>query len=158
VLNVFGGKITTYRRLAESALAKLAPHFEVLRDAWTAGAPLPGGDFAVGEKPALVEALMKDYPFVDAPWARRLVRAYGRDAWALLGAAKSADDLAPDFGATLTGAEVVWLMHNEFACSAEDVIWRRTKLGLRMSDDEVAALDDWMNTAPVAVRAAGDAA
>jgi len=158
VLNVFGGKITTYRRLAESAMEKIAPYFETLRGAWTAGAPLPGGDFAVAEKPALVDALMAAYPFVDAPWAQRLVRAYGRDAWAVLGAAKSADDLAPDFGATLTGAEVIWLMRHEFACTAEDVVWRRTKLGLRMRDDAVAALDQWMNNPPVAVRAAGDAA
>ncbi len=158
VLNVFGGKITTYRRLAESAMAELAPHFADLPGSWTAGAPLPGGDFEVAEKPALAERLMEAHPFLDRAWAERLIRAYGRDAWALLHGAKTAGDLGPDFGATLTGAEVLWLMHHEFAQSAEDVVWRRTKLGLRLTGDQVAALDTWMKTSPEAVRATGDAA
>jgi len=162
VLNVFGGKITTYRRLAEAAMQHLAPHFEPhlepLPGPWTAGAPLPGGDFAVAEKPALVAELMAAYPFIDTPWAQRLVRTYGRDAWALLGGATTVDDLAPDFGATLTGAEVLWLMQHEFAGTAEDIVWRRTKLGLRMNEGEVAALDHWMTSAPEAIRAAGKAA
>lgn len=158
VLNVFGGKITTYRRLAESAMAELAAHFNGLPGNWTAGAALPGGDFEVGDKARLVEKLAADYPFLDPAWAARLIRGYGRDAWAILGEAQSAGDLGPDFGATLTGAEVLWLMVREFARDAEDVVWRRTKLGLRMRDEQVTALDQWMNNAPVAIRAAGDAA
>ena len=75
-----------------------------------------------------------------------------------MGDAGSGDDLAPSFGATLTGAEVVWLMRHEFACSADDIVWRRTKLGLRMSAAEIAALDDWMKNAPAAIRANMDAA
>ncbi|MCB1350745.1 MAG: glycerol-3-phosphate dehydrogenase [Maritimibacter sp.] len=157
VLNVFGGKITTYRRLAESALKDLSPYFKDLPGPWTAGVPLPGGDFALDEKPGLVTALIADHPFLDRAWAARLIRGYGRDAWPLLGGAKSAADLAPDFGATLTAAEVAWLMRREFACSAEDIVWRRTKLGLRMTETEISALDAWMSSAPPAVRAAGEA-
>lgn len=144
LLNVFGGKITTYRRLAESALEKLTPHLPKASGAWTAGAPLPGGDFAVDGVEALVEGLRADYPFLDDRWARRLIRAYGVDARALLGSATSAGDLGEAFGATLTEAEVTWLMDREFARTAEDVVWRRSKLGLRMSADEIARLDAWM--------------
>ena len=157
VLNVFGGKITTYRRLAESALQDLAPFFKDLPGPWTAGVPLPGGDFAVADKPGLIDRLIEDYPFLDRRWAARLIRGYGRDAWEILGPAQSPADLAPAFGATLTAAEVAWLMHHEFACSAEDIIWRRTKLGLRMTEDDISALDAWMASAPPAVRAAGEA-
>ena len=158
VLNVFGGKITTYRRLAESAMDKLAPFFTALPGAWTAGVALPGGDFAVADTPLLAVRLKEDFPFLSETWAARLIRGYGRDAWALLGDAGSGDDLAPSFGATLTGAEVIWLMRHEFACSADDIVWRRTKLGLRMSAAEIAALDDWMKNAPAAIRANMDAA
>ncbi|MCB1356355.1 MAG: glycerol-3-phosphate dehydrogenase, partial [Maritimibacter sp.] len=152
-----GGKITTYRRLAESALGELSPFFKDLPGPWTAGVPLPGGDFAVADKPGLIDKLLADYPFLDRRWAARLIRGYGRDAWAILGPAQSAADLAPDFGATLTAAELAWLMRHEFACSAEDIVWRRTKLGLRLSEDDISALDAWMANAPPDVRAAGEA-
>jgi glycerol-3-phosphate dehydrogenase len=92
----------------------------------------------------LIETLKADYPFLDDRWAARLVRAYGTEAKAMLGDAASAADLGPDFGATLTGQEVRWLMDREYARRAEDVVWRRTKLGLRMSADQLAALDAWM--------------
>lgn len=144
VLNVFGGKITTYRRLAESALAKIGAHLPAMAGPWTAGAPLPGGDFPVNGAAALTAKLAAAYPFLTDRWALRLVRAYGTDAWQVLGGAASAAGLGPDFGATLTGAEVDWLMTREFARTAEDVIWRRGKLGLRLTADEVARLDDWM--------------
>ncbi|RJL07484.1 glycerol-3-phosphate dehydrogenase [Paracoccus siganidrum] len=144
LLNVFGGKITTYRRLAESALAKLAPFFAQASGDWTARVPLPGGDFPVDGVAALTDGLIADYPFLDRPWAARLVRAYGTEARAILNGARSAADLGRDFGATLTEAELNWLMDKEYALSAEDVIWRRSKLGLRMSDEQVAALAAFM--------------
>ncbi|WP_375279513.1 glycerol-3-phosphate dehydrogenase [Pseudooctadecabacter sp.] len=144
ILNIFGGKITTYRRLAQSALAKISPHFDGVTGDWTAGVPLPGGDFPVDGVDALIRDLMRDYPFVDARWAKRLVRAYGTDAKNVLGMAKSAADLGQDFGATLTEAEVRWLMDKEYARRAEDVVWRRNKLGLRLNDMQIAALDAWM--------------
>lgn len=144
MLNVFGGKITTYRKLAEAAMAKIVPLLHVTKGDWTAGVPLPGGDFPVDGVPALISGLAGRYPFLDAFTTRRLVRAYGTEAPAVLGDARSAADLGRAFGAGLTEAEVSWLMDREYAKTAEDVVWRRTKLGLRMTADEIAALDAWM--------------
>ncbi|MFO6465903.1 glycerol-3-phosphate dehydrogenase [Jannaschia sp. KMU-145] len=144
VLNVFGGKITTYRRLAESAMERIARTFPQAAETWTAGVPLPGGDFPVDGVPALVAGLREDYPFLESRHALRLVRAYGTEARAILGNAATLADLGPEFGATLTGAEVTWLMEKEYARTAEDVLWRRTKLGLRMTAAQTAELDAWM--------------
>lgn len=143
LLNIFGGKITTYRKLAENALKKLIPL--IGGDApWTDNAPLPGGDFAVSERDQLVRDLQANYQFINEKWALRLIRGYGTDAAKILGDAKSATDLGIDFGATLTEAEVTWLQTHEYAQTAEDVVWRRSKLGLRMTTDQIAALDAYM--------------
>ena len=147
LLNVFGGKITTYRRLAESALEKLAQAFPSANKKWTAGVPLPGGDFAVAGVAGLIAALKARFGFLSDYWAARLVRAYGTEAEAVLGKATSAADLGRDFGATLTEAEVRWLMAREFATRADDIVWRRTKLGLRMTPEQIAALEGFMQTA-----------
>lgn len=147
LLNVFGGKITTYRRLAESALLKLAPFFPQAGGAWTARVPLPGGDFPLDGKAALAGRLRGEHPFLTPEWAARLIRAYGTDAWAVLGGAASAEALGRDFGATLSEAEVRWLMRHEFARHAADVVWRRSKLGLRMTAEQIAAAEDFMGSA-----------
>ena len=147
ILNVFGGKITTYRRLAEDALAKIAPFFDGLPGPWTANAPLPGGDFPVDGVPALVANLRSRHAFLTDRWALRLVRAYGTEAAVILEGATSAAELGRDFGATLTEAELRWLMDREFARTAEDVVWRRSKVGLRMTPEEIAAVDAWMGQA-----------
>ena len=144
MLNVFGGKITTYRRLAESALEKVAAHLGPRGGPWTAGVPLPGGDFPVDDVADLVAGLKARFGFLDDVHARRLVRAYGTEAAQVLGEAATAADLGQDFGATLTEAEVIWLMDREFARSAEDVVWRRSKLGLRLTPAQVETLDTWM--------------
>jgi len=144
VLNIFGGKITTYRRLAEAAMEKIVRHFPGTTGAWTAGVPLPGGDFPVKGVETLIAALRGAHPFLDAAWARRLVRAYGTEAAAILGGAQRREDLGADFGATLAEAEVRWLMEKEHARTAADVVWRRTKLGLRLTPEQVARLDAWM--------------
>ncbi|RYG93099.1 glycerol-3-phosphate dehydrogenase [Loktanella sp. IMCC34160] len=144
VLNIFGGKITTYRRLAESALEKIGAHLTVKAGAWTAGVPLPGGDFPVDGVSRLIDDLQARFPFLTSYWAGRLTRAYGTEAGEILGKAKSAKDLGRDFGATLTAAEVDWLMANEYARTAEDVVWRRNKLGLRLSREQIRTLDEWM--------------
>ncbi len=144
LLNVFGGKITTYRRLAESALEKLTPFFPAAKGPWTARAALPGGNFPHDGVATLIAALRAQYPFLDAYWAGRLIRAYGTEAPAVLGGATSAADLGRAFGATLTEAEVKWLVDKEYARAADDIIWRRTKLGLRMTKTEVAALRDYI--------------
>ncbi|MCV2866612.1 glycerol-3-phosphate dehydrogenase [Defluviimonas sp. WL0075] len=144
LLNVFGGKITTYRRLAESAMEKIAPFFPDLKGKWTARVPLPGGDFAHDGVGALTARLKADYPFLSDYHAGRLIRGYGTDAFAILGAARRVEDLGRDFGATLTEAELHWLIDKEWARRAADVVWRRTKLGLRMTAEEIAALDAYM--------------
>ena len=141
LLNVFGGKITTYRRLSEAALAKLAPFFPDAREEWTKHAHLPGGDFPVDGVQQQIEKLVKSFPFLGHFWARRLVRTYGTDAAKLLEGATSKKDLGEDFGGTLTEAEVDWLKDHEFAKTAEDILWRRTKLGLRLSSTEAEWLD-----------------
>lgn len=142
LLNIFGGKITTYRKLSENALKKLGHS-----DAWTAGVPLPGGDFAVTDVDKLHRDLMSAYPFVAESWARRLIRAYGTNAAVMLGDAKAQADLGADFGASLTARELDWLMDQEFAMTAEDVVWRRSKLGLRLKPQQIAAIDDYMKSA-----------
>lgn len=151
LLNVFGGKITTYRKLAENALAKIAPFFEDVKGDWTAGVSMPGGDFPVDGVRDLMDGLIVDYPFLDDVWAKRLIRAYGTDAQRMLGDAAAPSDLGRHFGANLTEREVRWLMKHEYARRGEDVVWRRSKLGLRMSKAEIKLLDDWMQ----AERAAG---
>jgi len=143
LLNIFGGKITTYRKLAENALKKLTPLIGGGAQ-WTEVAALPGGDFKVKDRDQMVADLAADYPFLDARWALRLIKGYGTEARAILADAKAASDLGQDFGATLTEAEVKWLMAKEYACTAEDVVWRRSKLGLRLTADQIAALDAFM--------------
>ena len=146
VLNVFGGKITSYRRLAESALEKLDRHLPGIKGPWTAGVPLPGGDFPVDGFDRLVTDLKRSFGFLSEFWARRLVRAYGTEAAGILGDAECAGDLGRDFGATLTETEVTWLMAHEYARTAEDVVWRRSKIGLRLTAEQIETLDDWMAT------------
>ncbi|MCB1342623.1 MAG: glycerol-3-phosphate dehydrogenase, partial [Pseudooceanicola sp.] len=138
------GKITTYRKLAEAAMARLLPFFPGAPGDWTAGEALPGGAFPVDGAAALAGRLRADYPFLTGPWARRLVRTYGTRAHAMLGAARGALDLGQDFGATLTETEIGWLMDHEWAQSAEDVLWRRTKLGLHLDADAAARIEAWM--------------
>jgi len=144
LLNVFGGKITTYRRLAEAALERLRPYYPRLGPGWTADAPLPGGDFPHDGAETLIAGLSAAYPFLEPRQARRLVRSYGTLAPEVLGRAGSAAELGEDFGHGLTEREVRWLMHHLWARSAEDVLWRRSKLGLRMSGAEAARLDAFM--------------
>jgi len=146
VLHVFGGKITTYRRLAEAALARIGTVLPGARGDWTAGVPLPGGDFPVDGVARLTEDLRARYPFLDPFWSRRLIRAYGTEAATILGPARSPEDLGKNFGATLHEAEVRWLIAREFARSAEDILWRRSKLGLRLSADQAAELSRWIES------------
>jgi glycerol-3-phosphate dehydrogenase len=148
ILNVFGGKITTYRRLAESALEKIEQFFPNTGQPWTAGVALPGGDFPVDGVDALTQKLANAYAFLNARWATRLVKAYGLDAFDVLGDATAEADLGHNFGANLTEREVRWLMDNEFAHTAEDIVWRRSKLGLRLTIQEIDALDAWLAKAP----------
>ncbi|MGR3512527.1 MAG: glycerol-3-phosphate dehydrogenase [Paracoccaceae bacterium] len=144
LLNVFGGKITTYRKLAEAALEKIVPFFPQATGPWTAGVTLAGGDFPVDGLDDLVAGLMQDYPFLNAFWARRLARAYGTEARDILGSAKTAADMGEDFGATITARELDRAMEVEWVHSADDFVWRRTKLGLRLSDAQIARIDGYI--------------
>src|SRR5947208_3758653 len=146
LLSIYGGKITTYRRLAEEALERLSPYLRSskAREGWTGKAALPGGDIDVSAVAALAAELVRDYRFLGSAHANRLAHAYGTRASKALGNAKSIADLGQAFGASLTESEVRYLMANEWARTAEDVVWRRSKLGLRLSATEIAALDQWI--------------
>lgn len=151
LLSVFGGKITTARRLAEAAVEKLSAAIPALRaPSWTAAAHLPGGDFPVEGFEALVERICSSRPWLERKLARRLARAYGTRAETLLGGARAMADLGRVFGADLTEREVAWLMSQEWAVSAEDVLFRRSKLGLRFSPEQRRTLDEHMASAAAA--------
>ncbi|THK35111.1 glycerol-3-phosphate dehydrogenase [Ensifer sp. MPMI2T] len=147
LLNVFGGKLTTYRRLSESALEKIGEAIGVKGRKWTAESSLPGGDFPATGYDAEVASLKARYPFLAKSHARRLVRLYGTRAARLLGKAASEADLGRCFGADLYETEVNWLIEQEWARRAEDVLWRRTKLGLKLSLAEAAELEEYMQGA-----------
>jgi glycerol-3-phosphate dehydrogenase len=143
LLTVYGGKTTTYRRLAEAALAKLDGILPIRRS-WTARKALPGGEFAPGRDEALVAKVRRTWPFLAESHARRLIAAYGTRVGLVLEGVASAADLGPRFGADLTGAEIRYLMRHEWAQTADDVLWRRTKVGLGLSGDERSAVDLFM--------------
>ena len=150
LLTVIGGKISTYRKLAEAALDEIAPKLGNTTGPWTADMPLPGGDFSVDGAAALVDDLRRDYGFLDAYWARRLVRTYGTDARRILGQAQGAGDLGQDFGATITAAELLWAVQREWVQRAEDFLWRRTRLGLRLQEQEFEKIDAFIRAARAA--------
>ena len=144
MLSVFGGKITTYRKLAEHALAKLEPFFPAARSAWTADADLPGGDIPGDDFEAFVARLAATHPALPQPLLRRLARAYGTRAAAVLGTAQTVAELGTDFGGGLTQAEVDYLIDQEWACAAEDILYRRSKLGLHVPPGTSDALERYL--------------
>jgi glycerol-3-phosphate dehydrogenase len=156
LVTIFGGKITTHRRLAESALAMIARYLPAPRRAagWTAREPLPGGEFPVDGFEDEVKRTRARYPFLDQAAANRLVRAYGARVGAVLGEAKSLDDLGRRFGAGLSEVELRYLAREEWARTGEDVVWRRSKLGLRLSPAQVAEIDSFLKVMQRSPRAA----
>jgi glycerol-3-phosphate dehydrogenase len=143
LISVFGARMATHRLLAELAVEALAEYLPVGRK-WTADTPLPGGHFAVDGAADLVRALRAAYPFVAEVDAERMVRAYGTRAVSILTGARRIEDLGRQFGCGLSEAELTHLMKEEWAATAADVLWRRSKLGLRFTAAETAALDQWM--------------
>lgn len=157
VLSVFGGKITTYRRLAEAALHRISAEIggagQTGKPAgWTGQTPLPGGDFAPNEFDRELAAFHTKYPYLTAQEATRLMHQYGTHAGQAIGEAKDRAALGHDFGAGLSEAEVRYLHKQEWARCAEDIVWRRTKLGLRLSNQQIQDLDRFMNGAREAMR------
>ena len=151
ILNIFGGKITTYRHLAEEAVDLLAARLPLQANRhWTATKPLPGGDFDVDMAAAERQKLQDRYPFLEPDWADRLFKNYGLDSYAILGDAKSIADCGQHFGHGLTEREVDHLIRNEWAQNAQDILWRRTKLGLRMTQDEQLQLENHLRKAVAA--------
>ena len=148
VLSIFGGKITTYRVLALQAIRTLSDALNIDGDDWTRKAHLPGGDFAPDGFEALVDQYAGRWPFLDRSLVHRLVRAYGTDTATLLGGAETVADMGAAFGAGLYEIELRWLIDREFARGAEDILWRRSKLGLHMSDAERQAVALWFEQKP----------
>ena len=144
VLHIFGGKLTTSRRLAEAVMEKIEGVLGRKGPAWTGKSTLPGGEFEPLAYAAELRRLGKDYPQMPPELLARLMRQYGRRAWQVLGDAQTVDELGPHFGWTLYGAEVDYLMAQEWARRAEDVLWRRTKVGLRVGPEDVARLEAYM--------------
>jgi glycerol-3-phosphate dehydrogenase len=144
MLSIFGGKITTYRKLAEHALEKLAPFFPKAGDGWTASKPLPGGDIPGADFESYVDALAKARASLPRPLLRRLARAYGTRVDRLLGQAKSIADLGQHFGAGVYAAELDYLIDQEWATSAEDILYRRSKLGLHVPAGAATAIEAYV--------------
>lgn len=146
ILSVFGGKITTYRHLAESAVKQLEAYLPVLQGpSWTLTQPLPGGNFPMTGSADLGKKLLQQYPFLPAPLIHRWVRSYGTRTESILCAARSHSDLGDDFGHGLYAIEVDYLMDHEWARTADDILWRRSKLGLRFAAAEVEMLQAYIN-------------
>lgn len=144
LLNIFGGKITTHRHLAEEALNKLAPGFPQAGPAWTNGSTLPGGDIAHDGRDDLARALGAEFPMLGPVTAARYARSYGTLARDFLKGVTTAADLGQDFGAGLYAREVDYLVAREWAMTADDILWRRTKLGLRLDEAQRARLAEWL--------------
>ncbi len=144
LLSIFGGKITTYRKLAEDALDNIQSVLKTDLPEWTKSVPLPGGDFPHDQVEKQISDLKNGYEFMDQAWARRLIKAYGTEAREVIGKANAVTELGQDFGATLYAREVDWLVDNEFARTANDILWRRSKLGLRLNPVQVKTLEDYL--------------
>ena len=150
LLSVFGGKITTFRKLAESGMDKIEPFFPKMGKPWTESAALPGGDFPFADVESRIADLGRKFPFLEPGSVRRLFRAYGTDAETMLKGAVSPADLGRRFGA-LSEREVEWLKRKEWARTADDILWRRSKLGLHMAKEDQHALQSFMTQGAEAI-------
>lgn len=153
LLSVFGGKLTTYRKLAESALAQLAPFFPDMGERWTHAAPLPGGE-GLDSSDALAEELVAKIKGIDLNLAQRWANLYGSRVWSMLGEAGSVSELGERLGQDLYAREVDYLRQQEWASRLDDIIWRRTKLGLFFTHEETARLQLYISMAEVKDQAA----
>ncbi|WP_337022621.1 MULTISPECIES: glycerol-3-phosphate dehydrogenase [unclassified Pantoea] len=145
LLHVFGGKITTFRKLAEHAIQKLAPFFPDMGEDWTREATLPGGDMANGDFESFLEQVKTRWPWLPAPLRKHYARLYGTRIEKVLGHAREINDLGRHFGAQLYEAEVRYLVENEWAQQVEDVLWRRTKHKLHLTEVQQQAFSQWFD-------------
>lgn len=142
-LSIYGGKITTYRQLAEDVLERLSRYHEGCGDAWTHSCPLPGGDFALAEHDDLLDALKQRYAFVDPATVARLFRAYGTRIHQVLDEASGPEQLGAHFGGGLYQVEIDHLLKSEWARTGDDILWRRSRLGLHLSPEQVRKVADY---------------
>ena len=142
-LSVYGGKITTSRKLAEHALQKLAKYFPSAGNDWTKSAVLPGGDIGGTDFDGFVARMSQDFPWLPAKMLRRLARGYGSRMTTIIGDSKNIEDMGEVFGADLSEREVKYLVEHEWVRSADDVLWRRSKLGIHMPGEDVERLKSW---------------
>ncbi|MEX0300416.1 MAG: glycerol-3-phosphate dehydrogenase [Kordiimonas sp.] len=145
MLSVYGGKITTFRCLAEDAMAALLPYFETCSQAWTNNAKLPGGEMGYSGLADFITETRKKYGWLPEETLSRLIKAYGTYIEKLIGNAQSLEQLGKHFGAGLYEAELSYMRDEEWANTAEDALWRRSKLGLHMTEAEQKAVEDWFN-------------
>ena len=143
VLSVFGGKLTTYRKLSEHALDKLAPLFPNMKMAWTAGIPLPGGDLPNSGFDAWLTNFKKEYSHLPGQLLQHLGQNYGTEAIKILEGVSTPVDLGVHFGHCFYELEARWLIQNEWAQSTTDILFRRTKHGLFLKEEEQAKFEDW---------------
>ncbi|MGH1479952.1 MAG: glycerol-3-phosphate dehydrogenase [Geminicoccales bacterium] len=144
LLSVFGGKLTTYRKLAEHALEKLQPVMGIKSPPWTAGSPLPGGDIDNADIEAFIRSVQEKWPWLPSSLVHRYSKAYGTRIARLLGSAKAIEDLGDHLGDHLYEAEMTYLMREEWALTDEDILWRRSKLGLHVTEETEARLRAWL--------------
>ena len=147
LLSVFGGKLTTYRKLAESAMAQLKPYFPEMGTSWTATSPLPGGE-EMGSSEALTAELLAKLQGIDVALAKRWATLYGSRVWRMLGGARSVHELGEDLGQQLYAQEVDYLRREEWANEVDDILWRRTKLGLAFSETQNERLQHYLLEQP----------
>ncbi|MGF1764971.1 glycerol-3-phosphate dehydrogenase [Aliivibrio kagoshimensis] len=143
LLSIFGGKLTTYRKLAESALTLLQPYLANAGEAWTKEAPLPGGDFSYSRE-RLANNLVDQFAWLDLSTAKRYVNQFGTLAWRLFDGVESEADFGYQFSKGVYSAEIDYLIEHEFAKNADDALWRRTKLGLYLNHEQQAEVDTYI--------------
>ncbi len=153
ILSIFGGKITTYRKLSEAAVDKIEDYFPNIGESWTATKALPGGDFT--DQQSLSKEMSDQYPWLSNNLIKRYVRSYGTYAYKFLGNGESEADLGEKFTEDLYSAEIDYLIENEWALTLDDVIWRRTKRGLYLNDADKLAIEAYLETHPLILKRRG---
>lgn len=144
ILSIFGGKLTTYRKLAEAAVNKLAPYFDYCGKPWTAHQPLPGGQFS-GSRQQLCDALCANFSWLSAQTANRYVNQYGSNSWQLLKGCHQEEAMGRAFAQGVYQREIDYLIEKEMAVKIDDILWRRTKLGLYLTQEQQGQIEQYVS-------------